>query len=68
MWLTKVNICSSGSVLCKFALVQKFMLWSWTITIAVVVVHSYGLRRRMQPSSLLDVWNVMRIELQGPGT
>jgi len=28
----------------------------------------YGLRRRMQPSPLLDVWNAVRLELHGPGT
>jgi len=28
----------------------------------------YGLRRKMQPSSLLDVWNAVRLELHGPGT
>ena len=27
----------------------------------------YGLRRRMQPSSLADVWSAIHIELQGPG-
>jgi len=28
---------------------------------------TYGLRRHMQPCSLLRVWNTIRAELQGPG-
>ena len=27
----------------------------------------YCLSRRKQPSSLIDVWNAIRLELQGPG-
>ena len=27
----------------------------------------YGLRRRLQPSSLTDIYNAIRIQLQGPG-
>ena len=50
-------------------LVKKCLLFmASTLNISVAAVHSYGLRRRMQPSSLLDVWNTIRIELQGPGT
>jgi len=55
----------------QYKVIRKFLQQYHNVEISMRTLRrrllSYGLRRRNQPSSLMQVWNAIHSELRGPG-